>query len=148
MWKICGMYLPTVAGLALLLSPSGMLHGHQTSVYSGAIERQIQTTSPDNRISVHSLNGEDSASQIAVKEYAIQVGAFAKKEHAERLRKRIQKAGFRVDIYENLLDGQRLLYLVWVGVYQSEESAQPDLAVIKSKFKIDGVIRPRTIARR
>jgi hypothetical protein len=91
---------------------------------------------------------QDTSTDQSIKEYAIQVGAFAKKKNAERLQQRIQTDGYRVDVYENLIDGKRLFYLVWVGVYRSEEEAQPDLTVIKSKFDIDGVIRPRTISRR
>jgi len=148
MRKVCSTYVSIVAGLVLFLFPSGTLYSNRILNSPTLIKNQLQTSSPAHLQSGQHIGAADTSSENAVKEYAIQVGAFAKKENAERLKKRIQTAGYRVDIYENLLDGQRLLYLVWVGVYLSEESAQPDVAVIKSKFKIDGVIRPRTVARR
>lgn len=148
MREVCSTYFSIVAGLVLFLFPSGTLYSNRILNSPTMIENQLQTTPPAHLQSGQQISAADSSSLNAVKEYAIQVGAFTKKGNAERLKRRIQTAGYRVDIYENLLDGQRLLYLVWVGVYQSEESAQPDVAVIKSKFKIDGVIRPRTVARR
>lgn len=105
-------------------------------------------SSPDAFIPQQATISGDSTTHKAVKEYGIQVGAFSKKKNAIRLQQKIQAAGYRVDIYENFIDGKQLLYLVWVGIYLSEEDAQPDLTAIKSNFNIDGVIRPRTVSRR
>ncbi|HUL44237.1 MAG TPA: SPOR domain-containing protein [Bacteroidota bacterium] len=77
-------------------------------------------------------------------EYSIQVGAFAKKTNAEKLCKKIKAGGYKAEVLENLLDGKNLLYLVWVGSYLSPEAADKDLAGIKTKYRIAGVLRPRT----
>ena len=77
------------------------------------------------------------------KEYAIQIGAFAVRQNAEQIQKKVAAGGFKADIFENLLDGKNLLYLVWIGSYSSEEAAQKDLVTIREKFSISGVLRPR-----
>lgn len=76
-------------------------------------------------------------------EYTIQVGAFSKITNAKRLQQKLKIDGYNTDIYENLLDGKNLLYLLWVGTYNSKEEAIPDLKKIKAKYKIKGVIRTR-----
>jgi SPOR domain len=78
-------------------------------------------------------------------EWAIQVGAFTKKENAEKLLQKITADGYLVNIYENLLDGKNLYYLVWVGSFNSEEEAKPLLKEIKAKYKIEGVLRARQV---
>jgi len=89
----------------------------------------------DDRLLPHNTSGT---------EYSIQVGAFAVKGNAEKLYRRVTAGGYKAEILENLLDGKNLLYLVWVGSYASPDLANKDLAGIKSKFKIAGVLRPRT----
>lgn len=96
---------------------------------------QISSDSSDKNVLPH---------RDIVKEYAIQIGAFAVRQNAEQIQKKLEAGGFKADIFENLLDGKNLLYLVWIGSYSSEEAAQKDLAAIKENFNISGVLRPRT----
>ncbi len=77
-------------------------------------------------------------------DYAIQVGAFAHRAYAVKLKQKLAKAGYKVDVYDNFIDGKKLLHLVWVGTYSSESEAQAERAAISQQFKIDGVIRART----
>jgi|GEM_PF-2075219 len=76
-------------------------------------------------------------------DFAIQIGAFSIRENAEKLRKNFDADGYRADIYENLLDGKNVLYLVWIGNYASAGEASQHLPEIKSRYKIEGLIRPR-----
>jgi hypothetical protein len=77
-------------------------------------------------------------------EYAVQIGAFSLKENAEKLYGRFRNEGYKVDIYENLLDGKNLLYLVWIGSYTTLEDAQRIQAELKKKYNYESVIRPRS----
>jgi hypothetical protein len=77
-------------------------------------------------------------------EYAVQIGAFSLKENAEKLYERFRNEGYKIDIYENLLDGKNLLYLVWIGSYTTLEDAQKIQSELKTKFNYDSVIRPRS----
>lgn len=75
--------------------------------------------------------------------WAIQIGAFAVKTNAENLKVKIATDGYLVNVYENLLDGKNLLYLVWVGMFATPEEARPLLKEIKDRYNIDGVLRVR-----
>ena len=77
-------------------------------------------------------------------EYTVQVGAFSQRENAERLRQRLEKEGYKTDIYGNLLDGKNLLYLLWVGSFKSPDEARKQIQSLKIKLNIDGVLRPRS----
>ncbi len=81
-------------------------------------------------------------------EWAIQVGAFTRKDNADKLLQKISTDGYLVNVYENLLDGKNLYYLVWVGSFKSEEEAKPLLKEIKNKYKIEGVLRARQVWRK
>ncbi len=75
--------------------------------------------------------------------WAIQIGAFAVKKNAENLRGKVSADGYLVNVYENLLDGKNLLYLVWVGMFATPEEAKTLLKEIKDRYNIDGVLRVR-----
>jgi hypothetical protein len=75
--------------------------------------------------------------------WAIQIGAFAVKKNAERLQGKVSDDGYLVNVYENLLDGKNMLYLVWVGMFATPEEAKPLLKEIKNHYNIDGVLRVR-----
>jgi tetratricopeptide (TPR) repeat protein len=77
-------------------------------------------------------------------EFAVQIGAFSLKENAEKLYNRFRNEGYKVDVYENLLDGKNLLYLVWIGSYTTLEDAQRIQAELKAKYSFDSVIRTRS----
>ena len=77
-------------------------------------------------------------------DYAVQIGAFSIRENAEKLQQRFLTEGYKVDIYENLLDGKNLLYLVWIGSFGTEEEAQRIQIEVKTKYNIDGLIRMRS----
>ncbi len=109
---------------------------------SGSVESWTFANDTDTTTGIN-----DSAGPKPVKELAIQLGAFALKKNALRLQQRLRAIGYHADIFENLIDGKNLLYLVWVGSYPSEEAAKPDLDSIKARIKIEGVARPRSFAR-
>jgi len=87
---------------------------------------------------------QDQSPKEQGREYAVQIGAFSIRENAEKLQQRFASEGYNVDIYENLLDGKSLLYLVWIGSYYTEGEAQQVLLEIKSKYKTIGVVRMRS----
>jgi hypothetical protein len=87
---------------------------------------------------------QDKLPQNQENDYAVQIGAFTIRENAEKLRQRFITEGYKVDIYENLLDGKTLLYLVWVGSFGTAEEAQHLYIEIKTKYNIDGLIRIRS----
>jgi hypothetical protein len=87
---------------------------------------------------------QDRLPQNQENDYAVQIGAFTIRENAEKLRQRFITEGYKVDIYENLLDGKTLLYLVWVGSFVTEEEAEQLRSEIKTKYNIDGLIRIRS----
>jgi hypothetical protein len=87
------------------------------------------------------ISGESRTSGT---EFAIQVGAFSIKTNAENLQRQFRNDGYRTDIYENLLDGHNLLYLVWIGSFRTRDDAERTLAEIKSKYNIDGILRTRS----
>ncbi len=77
-------------------------------------------------------------------DYAVQIGAFSIRENAEKLQQRFSSEGYNADVYENLLDGKNLLFLVWVGSFGNNEEAQRVQGEIKAKYNIDGLIRMRS----
>ena len=97
------------------------------------------------RLSQESLTYNRTIPRSQGQEWAIQIGAFSIKENAEKLRKKFISDGYTVNVYENLLDGKNLLYLVWVGSFDTEDEARPLLKEIKSKYNIDGVLRMRQV---
>jgi len=109
------------------------------------------TTGYLDRVESSETGGEtplaDSTGRI-VAVYAIQVGAFAVMENAEKLAGRLRAEGFRPVIYDNLLDGQHLLHLVWVGNFDRAEDAEPVIRKIEKVTGIRGVLRERMIWRR
>lgn len=78
-------------------------------------------------------------------EYAIQIGAFSIKQNAEKLKKRFSSDGYDANLYENFIDGKNLLYLVWIGAFNTAEEAQPMLQEINKKYNIEGVLRMRSL---
>lgn len=89
----------------------------------------------------------DSAGRI-VAVYAVQVGAFAVMENAEKLAGRLRAKGFNAVIYDNLLDGKHLLHLVWVGRFDTPGEAEPVIREIEEATGIRGVLREQMIWRR
>ena len=77
-------------------------------------------------------------------DYAIQVGAFAKKSNAFKLQRRLLETGYRVDVYEDHLPGKSLLYLVWIGSNNSIEATYALWQDIKIQYQINGVLRMRS----
>ncbi len=77
-------------------------------------------------------------------DYAIQLGAFAIKNNALRMQRRLIHDGYRAEIYEDYLDGKNLLYLVWVGSYESREQAVGQMTTFKSAYQIDGILMIRS----
>jgi hypothetical protein len=86
--------------------------------------------------------------QVQGGDYAVQIGAFSIRENAEKLQQRFLAEGYNVDIYENLLDGKNLLYLVWIGSFNNENEAQRIQTEVKTKYNIDGLIRMRSAWKR
>jgi len=99
------------------------------------MQERLSTENPQSGPPLSQKNGE---------EWAIQIGAFSIRDNAEKLRQRFASEGYAVNVYENLLDGKNLLYLVWVGSFPNADEARPLIKEIKMKYNIDGVPRVRT----
>lgn len=80
--------------------------------------------------------------------YAIQLGAFSVRENADKLASDLKSKGIDAVIYDNLIDGKRLLYLVWVGRFDRAEDAIVDIRKIEGLTGIRGVLREQMIWRR
>lgn len=80
--------------------------------------------------------------------YAVQVGAFSLQENADKLVSRLKSKGIDAVIYDNLIDGKRLLYLVWVGRFDSAEDAIREIRRIEDLTGIRGVLREQMVWRR
>jgi cell division septation protein DedD len=92
------------------------------------------------------LHPDTSGSIVAV--YAIQVGAFAVAENARALAASLTAKGFDPVIYDNLIDGKRMLHLVWVGRFDTPADAAPALERIRKLTGIEGVLREQMIWRK
>lgn len=106
-------------------------------ITTGYIQQERLT--PDN----YTFNKETPRMQG--QEYAIQIGAFSIRENAEKLKKRLSADGYNTNIYENFLDGKNILYLVWVGAFNTAEETRPILQEIKKRYNIEGVLRMRSL---
>jgi cell division septation protein DedD len=80
-------------------------------------------------------------------EFAIQIGAFANRDNAIRLRDTLAGRSYAVDIFENFIDGKRLYYLVWVGTFKTMAEAEKEAERMRSVDRIFGVVRQRNMAR-
>lgn len=76
---------------------------------------------------------------------AVPMGAFSLRENAENLVSRLKLNGIDAVMYDNLIDGKRLLYLVWVGRFDSAEEAIRDIRRIEDLTGIRGVLREQTV---
>jgi hypothetical protein len=95
------------------------------------------------RLSLDSLTYKPIAPKSEGQIWAIQIGAFAVKKNAESLKEKLMADGYVVNVYENLLDGKNNLYLVWVGMFPTQDEAKPLLKELKNRYNIDGVLRMR-----
>jgi cell division septation protein DedD len=93
-----------------------------------------------------SQSGDSNGVIVAV--YAIQVGAFADSANARRLCELLRSKGLDPVIYDNLIDGKRLLHLVWVGRFDRPQDAIPEIARIEELTGIRGVLREQMIWRK
>ncbi len=78
-----------------------------------------------------------SITQIEKKSFSIQVGAFSSRENAMRFSSQFRE--YSVKIGEKEMDGKKL-FVVLLGLYDSEEKAKSDIQIIKDKFKIEGIV--------
>ena len=69
--------------------------------------------------------------------FTIQAGAFTRKENALKLKTDFDKAGYFSQVVDKSVGGS-LFHVVNVGKFASEEEAKSFLAVINSKFKLQG----------
>ncbi len=89
---------------------------------------------------------DTSGQRVAV--YAVQLGAFSLQENADKLVALLKSKGIGAVIYDNLIDGKRLLYLVWVGRFERAEDAILEIRRIEDLTGIRGVLREQMIWRR
>lgn len=80
--------------------------------------------------------------------YAVQAGAFAVRENADKLVSLLKSKGLNAVIHENLIDGRHLLHLVWVGRFDRAEDAIAEIARIEELTGIRGVLREQMIWRK
>jgi len=67
--------------------------------------------------------------------YALQVGAYSKKESAEKVKAEVEKMGFKALIKESTQDG-KTIYKVLVGRFDTREKAEQYLTKIESTLGV------------
>ncbi len=139
MGTYCGKAVGTLIFLSALILQPSFAQDHMK-------EGQIVAVSATTTVSpsyAEMLDKAFDSSKFSV-EYAVQVGAFTHQKYADKLKRKLAKAGYKVDVYDNYIDGKTLMHLVWVGTFRSESEAQATRLAISEQFKIDGVMRART----
>ncbi len=111
-------------------------------------QQQGDTTKQISAVPAKRGSTKDTTTADYKREFAVQVGAFAIKENAELVREQFLAEGYRADVYENFLDGKKLLYLIWVGSFPTREEAESALDTIRTKHEINGILRTRTAERK
>ena len=119
------------------------------AILSGSPRSYAQTANaaPSSRPAPPSPSGPSKEGSI-VAVWAIQMGAFADSANAARLCTRLRAKGLVPVTYPNLIDGKRLLHLVWVGTYGSPQDAIPEIARIEGLTGIRGVLREQMVWRK
>ncbi len=69
--------------------------------------------------------------------YSIQVGAFSTEANAQKFA--LQFSGYSTKIREKEISG-KILYVVLVGDFESENDARQEMQTLKNKFKVDGIL--------
>lgn len=69
--------------------------------------------------------------------YSIQVGAFSTEANAQKFAS--QFSGYSTKIREKEISG-KILYVVLVGDFESENDARQEMQTLKNKFKVDGIL--------
>jgi len=67
--------------------------------------------------------------------YTLQIGAFGKRDNAAKLKESFSQKGYDVEITTKYLSDQ-LLYLVWIGEFETEEQARRFGADLKNRYDI------------
>ena len=104
-----------------------------TSMYAKKAQEQLEI--------IKYVSGEKAQEiqkpQIKEKEFTLQLGAFSNKQNAENRAKFLRDNGYKeVKIYTKSIGGN-ILYLVWLGNFNSENSARESGELIKRKLRID-----------
>jgi tetratricopeptide (TPR) repeat protein len=68
-------------------------------------------------------------------QYTLQIGAFGKRDNAAKLKETFSQKGYEVEITTKYLSDQ-LLYLVWIGEFETEEQARRFGADLKNRYDI------------
>ncbi|MCU0645948.1 MAG: tetratricopeptide repeat protein [bacterium] len=68
-------------------------------------------------------------------QYTLQIGAFGKRDNAAKLKETFSQKGYDVEITTKYLSDQ-LLYLVWIGEFETEEQARRFGADLKNRYDI------------
>ncbi len=68
-------------------------------------------------------------------QYTLQIGAFGKRDNAAKLKESFSQKGYDVEITTKYLSDQ-LLYLVWIGEFETEEQAVRFGADLKNRYDI------------
>ena len=115
-------------------------------VTTGSGKSDPPASIPSTASTVAPTDTDSSGQRVAV--YAVQFGAFSVQENAERLVSLLKSKGIDAIIYDNLIDGKRLLYLVWVGRFDRAEDAILEIRRVEELTGIRGVLREQMIWRR
>ncbi len=76
--------------------------------------------------------------------YVIQVGTFAVRENAYRLKEKLQADGYVVEVRTCCSRQKNPFYVVFAGSFASTHEAFERLQTIKSAYGLDGLLRTRT----
>lgn len=68
-------------------------------------------------------------------QYTLQIGAFGRRDNALKLKESFSQRGYNVQITTKYLSDQ-LLYLVWLGEFQTEAQAQRFAAELKDRYSV------------
>ncbi|MGK9368807.1 SPOR domain-containing protein [Melioribacter sp. Ez-97] len=79
----------------------------------------------------------DEEGEIIEYRYAVQAGAFLKRDNAERLADQLQAEGFECEIINREIGGS-IFNIVLAGKFENEKDSRPLLELLENKFSIKG----------
>ncbi len=84
---------------------------------------------------------------IAGTSYAIQVGTFAVKENAYRLKDKLRADGYSVEIRKYFSRYNGLFYVVFAGSFVSPHEAKEKMQAIRTAYSLNGLLRARNLGK-
>jgi len=95
-------------------------------------ERSIESLQPDDRSSIEVSEVRDSANTAT---YAVQIGAFSRKEYATGLIKKLKENKFKV-ITEEIQEGDKSMTRIRIGPYLSKNAARNAKQLVEKRLAL------------